>query len=126
MAAPPDPETRLQTVLDVLDDPDCRALLRTLHATPERSRQELAEACALARTTAYRKVDRLVEADLVRPTTELRDDGHHTTRYVVAFDGVTVSLDEDSEFSVDVARPEPPDSPDERLARYWRAMRESR
>lgn len=126
MAGPPAAESTLQAVLDVLDDPDCRAMVRALDETPGQSRQELAEACGLSRTTAYRKVDRLVDADLVRTTTERRDDGHHTTRYTVAFEGVYVSLDDDSAFAVDVVRPERPESPDERLARYWNAMRESR
>lgn len=113
----------VESVLAVLDDPDCRTMLRTLVQSPGLSAQDLSERCDLARTTAYRKVDGLVAADLVRTTTELRDDGHHTTRYIVAFDDVTVSLSGDGEFDVAVERPE---SPDERLARFWSAMRESR
>jgi DNA-binding transcriptional ArsR family regulator len=117
---PSSPE--LQPVLDALVDPDCRAILAALAETPEQSVGELAERCDLPDTTAYRKVGRLADADLVDETTEVRSDGHHTTVYRAAVEGVFVGL-EDAEFGVEVARPEPAD---ERLARFWGAMRDAR
>lgn len=111
-----DPATDLQTVLDALDDPDCRTILRTLD-TPMTA-QELARECDVSRTTAYRKIDLLDEASLVDERTEIREDGHHATRYVRAFGGVYVDLAEDG-YEVSFEPPAGEETPDERLARYW-------
>lgn len=118
-----DAEVDLSAVVGVLDDSDCRTILRSLAETPDQSAPDLADSCDLSRTSAYRKVDRLVDADLVRTTTELREDGHHTARYAVSFEGVHITLGDDGEFAVAVDRPE---TPDERLARFWSTMRDSR
>ncbi|MFB6169387.1 MAG: helix-turn-helix domain-containing protein [Haloferacaceae archaeon] len=83
-----------QSVLDVLHDEGCRAILR---ATGERalSAGEVAETCDLAQSTAYRKLDRLVEAGVVEERTRVRRSGTHASEYVRAVDEVTVSLDDD-------------------------------
>ncbi|MFC6964489.1 winged helix-turn-helix domain-containing protein [Halocatena marina] len=112
----------LQTVLDALDDPECRALLQSLTETPKQSVAALADSCALPRTSTYRKVNRLVDAGLIRSTTKVREDGHHTTVYVVSFEGMFIGLDDDG-FTINVAHVE---SADERLARFWDTMRDAR
>lgn len=112
----------LQTVLDGLDDPECRAILRSLAETSEQSVSDLAERCELSRTSAYRKVGLLEDAGLVDAIATVREDGHHTTVYSAAFDGVYIGLGDDG-FDVSVDRTEPPD---ERLARFWETMKNSR
>jgi DNA-binding transcriptional ArsR family regulator len=112
---PPD----LQTVLDALDDEDCREFVRA--ADEPMTARELSETCDVPLSTTYRKLDLLTEASLLAERTEVRSDGQHTSRYAPEFDSVCVSLDEDREFDVEIDRPER--SPDRRLAEMWSELR---
>ena len=116
-AAAEDPD--LQAVLDALDDPDCRAIVRQLDDPMTAS--ELSEATDVPLSTVYRKMDLLSEASLVTELTEVRSDGHHTTRYGVAFEQVSFELTDDRDLSVAIDRP--PESTDERLADMWSEVR---
>lgn len=109
----------LQTVLDALDDGGCREIVRALAAPL--SAKEVAERCDIPLTTTYRKLDLLESASLVDERTEIRTDGHHTSRYRTAFEEVRVALDESREFGVAVNRPT--ESADARLAEMWSAVR---
>lgn len=109
----------LQTVLDALDDQDCRQLIQCLDEPMTAS--ELSEAADVPLSTTYRKLDLLTEASLLEEQTRIRTDGQHTTEYAVAFDEVRVALDEERTFEVGVTRPDR--SPDERLADLWREVR---
>ena len=109
----------LQAVLDALDDPDCRAIVRRLDEPMTAS--EISDATDVPLSTVYRKVDLLSEASLLRERTEVRSDGHHTTRYDRDFEEVAVSLTDDDEFAVAVSRPAR--TADERLADLWSEVR---
>ncbi|MFC7177226.1 winged helix-turn-helix domain-containing protein [Halosegnis marinus] len=106
------------TVLDALDDPDARTILERLEEPM--SAAEVAEACDIARSTAYRKLGRLSEASLLAEETRVRADGHHTTRYRVAFESVVVEFSERRTLGVEVVRP---DAPDAQLASMWAEVR---
>lgn len=108
-----------ETVLDALDDPDCREIIRVLEEPMTAS--EVVESCDLPSSTAYRKLDLLTDATLLSEGTELRRDGHHATLYEVAFEEVSVELTDDRELTVTVARPA--ERADERLARMWQEVR---
>ena len=114
-------ELDLETVLDALDDPTCREILRTLDEP--HTADELSEACDIPRSTVYRKLDLLSEASLVEESTEVRSDGHHTARYAADFEAVHVVLEEDREFAVEVDRPAR--APEERVAELWQEVRDS-
>jgi DNA-binding IclR family transcriptional regulator len=114
-----DEDPELQSVLDALDDRDCRQFVRALEEPMTAS--ELSEACDVPLSTTYRKLELLTDASLLGERTELRTDGQHTTRYAVTFEAVDVRLDEDREFAVSVDRPER--SPDQRLAEMWSEVR---
>jgi len=109
----------LQDVLDALDDADCRTIVRNLDRPM--TAQEIADATDIPQSTAYRKLDLLSEATIVDERTEIRQDGHHTTRYLLDFETVRIGLDEQREFDLDIARPAR--SPDEQLARLWSEVR---
>lgn len=104
----------LQRLLDALGDPDCRQIVRELD--DPMTAKELMDACDLSQTTTYRKLDRLSDTSLVAADTELRTDGHHTTRYERAIEGVFVDLAGDDH---EVTLVEGEESPDESLARLW-------
>lgn len=108
-------------LLSALGDPDCRAILRELDGP--KTAKEIMATCDISQTTTYRKLERLSETALVDERSELRDDGHHATRYVRAVDGVYVDVDGDP-FDVRLSGStdgETTDAgtPDERLAWLW-------
>lgn len=107
-----------QVVLDALHDQDCRTIVR--HLEGPMTAQELAAATEIPKSTAYRKLDMLTEATILDERTEIRSDGHHTTRYVVDVEEVCFPL-RDGGFDVEMDRPKR--SPDERLADMWTEVR---
>lgn len=109
----------LQDVLDALDDPDCRAIVRVLEEPM--TADEIADRSGVPLSTTYRKLDLLTEASLVEEGTEIRPGGQHASRYVVAFEEVVVALAEDRDFEVEIARR--PRTADERLASLWSEVR---
>lgn len=110
----------LQDVLDALDDAACRTIIERLEEPM--TAKEVANACDAPLSTTYRKLDRLSDASLVEERTEVRRDGHHTTRYRRAFEAVMITVDSDDGF--DIAIPESTESADERLAALWSEVRE--
>lgn len=111
---PPD----LQTLLEALEDPDCRAIVETL--VEPMTAQEISEASSIPLSTTYRKLDLLSKASLVDEITEIRGDGHHTTRYAVNFQALKIAL-HDQEFDVEIERPAR--TADEQLAHLWSEVR---
>lgn len=108
----------LQDVLDALDDPDCRAILR--ETEEPMTANELADACDIPASTLYRKLNLLSSASLVRERDQINPGGGRVTHYERSFEDVTISMDNAGEFSVTVERP--PQSTDERLADIWSMM----
>lgn len=114
-----EPGPDLQDVLDALDDPGCREIVR--HLETPMTANEVSEACDIPLSTTYRKLDRLSAASLVEERTEIRVGGHHTTRHELDFEAVRIALDESREFGVAITRPAR--SADEQLARLWSEVR---
>ena len=109
----------LQALLDALDDPACRTIIQELEEPMTAS--ELADETDIPLSTLYRKIDLLTDASLLNELTEIREDGHHTSRYRVAVESVSIELDDNREFDVTIERP--PQSTDERLERLWSEVR---
>jgi DNA-binding transcriptional ArsR family regulator len=109
----------LQSVLDALDDPDCRSIVRAIEEPM--TADEISEAADVPLSTTYRKLDLLTEASLLEEGTEIRADGQHASRYAVSFEEVVIALAEDREFEVEISRS--PRTADERLADLWSEVR---
>lgn len=107
-----------QAILDALEDPDCRRILRET-AEPMTATQ-LVEAVDVPRSTLYRKLDLLSGASLLREEVTVNPEGGRTTRYQRDFDDVTISIDEDDQFEVNVERPSR--SAGTHLANIWSKM----
>lgn len=105
----------LQEVLDALDDPDCRKLVQRLDEPM--TAKELSETSDVPLSTTYRKLELLTSASILDERVELRDDGHHTTRYALAFEEVRIGLNDDRTFEVAITRPAA--TPDRQIARLW-------
>lgn len=109
----------LQDVLDALDDPDCRTIIN--HLDEPMTANDLSEVCEIPASTMYRKLDLLSDASLVEEQIDIRPDGRHTTRYVLAFGEVRIALDDDR--SLDVAIKRRDQTPEERLSELWSEVR---
>jgi DNA-binding transcriptional ArsR family regulator len=114
-----DDAPELQDILDALDDPACRRIIMELD-NPMTAR-ELADSTDIPLSTLYRKLDTLSDASLISELTEIREDGHHTSRYRIAVKSVNIALTDDREFDVSIERP--PRTTDERLERLWEEVR---
>ena len=88
------PATDPETLLDLLADDDVRELFET--ADEPRTIPELAAACDLARSTAYRKVTRLVSAGLLAPTTPDAADTGDATAYRRTVDRIELSVGDET------------------------------
>lgn len=117
-SGPSEDRPGLQDVLDALDDPQCRAILR--ETIEPMTANELINACDIPKSTLYRKLELLSSASLVREQEMINPGGGRVTHYERSFDNVTISIDETGEFSVSVDRPL--QSSDERLADIWSMM----
>jgi len=94
---------RIQSVLDALDDADCRAIL---DATSEDalSANEVSEACELPLSTTYRKLELLTDAGLLEERTRLCTTGKHSSEYVRTVEDVVVSLGTSGEMGLEVTQ----------------------
>lgn len=108
----------MQDILSALDDPECRAILS--ETTEPMTANELTENCDIPKSTLYRKLDLLSRASLVRELIEVGPEGGRITRYERDVTDVTISVEDDDEFSVAIDRPA--HHADERLADMWSKM----
>ncbi|WP_254864717.1 winged helix-turn-helix domain-containing protein [Halovivax gelatinilyticus] len=106
-------------VCAALDDPDCREIIRALE-TPLTA-AEIQERCDIPQSTLYRKLEQLTDATLLEESTEIRRDGHHASKYSIAFEEIRITMDEDH--TLDVAVERPARTADERLADLWSEVR---
>ncbi|SDR44561.1 winged helix-turn-helix domain-containing protein [Natronobacterium texcoconense] len=92
----------IAAVVGALDDDACRKIVGVLEEPL--TVDELADRTGLPLSTTYRKLDRLTEANLVTETVGVRQGSHHKSRYIADFDDISIALDDDRSFDVDVGR----------------------
>jgi len=109
----------LKTVLDALDDEDCRKIVSELSEPMTAS--EISEESGVPLSTTYRKLELLTDSSLLYEGVEVRSDGQHASRYAVDFEEVVIGLDEGREFEVEVAGRAR--SPEQRLENLWSEVR---
>jgi len=110
---------KLTTVLDALDDEDCRKIVSELSEPMTAS--EISDESGVPLSTTYRKLELLTDSSLLYEGVEVRSDGQHASRYAVDFEEVVIGLDEGREFEVEVAGRAR--SPDQRLENLWSEVR---
>lgn len=110
-----DDQSRVQEVLDLLDDPECRDIL---DATGDEtlSAAELAETCDAALSTLYRKLDRLTDAGLLEERIRVKRSGRHTREYARRLEDVTLTVSDAGTVELEVAR-KPGETPTPRFER---------
>lgn len=108
-----------EEICAALDDPDCREIIQTLEHP--QTAAELTAQCEIPQSTLYRKLELLTEATLLEESTEIRRDGHHASKYSIAFERITLGLEEDRTLTVEIERPAR--TAEERLAELWSEVR---
>ena len=112
-------EPEAEIVLDVLGDQYARTILRATDGTPK-SASELHEEYDLSRATISRRVNQLMEHQLVTEETRIdTDGGHHFHIYEAAIDRLVVKL-ADGEFDI---RIELRGDAADRFTRMWHQLR---
>jgi predicted ArsR family transcriptional regulator len=95
-------DEELVAIASLLEDDYAREIL--VHTSIDtHSASELADACGASEPTIYRRIEDLIEQDLLEAEQELDPDGHHYKTYAANLEAVTVEL-HDGEFSVEVSR----------------------
>ncbi|WP_267641649.1 ArsR/SmtB family transcription factor [Haloarchaeobius amylolyticus] len=93
-------EQDADAVLELLGDEYVRDILAATSERPHSAR-ELGEVCGSSRSTVYRRVDDLLEHDLLVEGTRIDDDGSHVNVYEAALEGLELELD-DGHFAIDL------------------------
>lgn len=84
--------TRTERMIRALSDPACREILARLDEP--KTAHSLVDSCDVSSSTLYRKLEALTESGLVEEEIGIDPDYSHSTRYKVAFDELTISLDD--------------------------------
>ncbi len=95
-------ENRIDEVLNALEDGECRAILAAT-TTEALSASEIAETCDIALSTTYRKLDRLVDAELLEEKVRISKSGKHTSEYRLRFENITLSVTPETGFELSLA-----------------------
>lgn len=110
-----DDDPPVSAVLQSLEDSKSRAILTALHKP--KSATELCDDCDLPSSTVYRKLERLRDAALVKEYTEVRRDGPNAALYERDFTDISISIDDDDEFTISIDRPD--EDAEDRMATFW-------
>ena len=86
------------------------------------SATKLEKACEIPLSTLYRKLELLHDATLVRELHDIDPERGRITRYQRNFDTVTISIDPNDCYEVEINRPDR--TPETRLANMWKEMRD--
>jgi DNA-binding transcriptional ArsR family regulator len=89
-------------LFDLFGDEYTRRVYEAIASQP-RSGRAVAEAADVSRATAYRRLNELRDAGLVRTEMMICDGGHHKERFEAVATSLSVSLDGGIETTVDVA-----------------------
>lgn len=95
-----DKEWSPANVLDVFGDPVARATLVLASGQPM-TVQDLADRLGVSDPTIYRRIDPLVDANLLCETKRIDEKGNQPTVYETVLDEVTFSIDADG-YTVDM------------------------
>lgn len=88
-----------QKLLELLADPRSRAIIAAV-AQERRSVSEISDYCDLPLSTTYRRVDTLVENDVVENALRIEDSGRHEKEYTLSSESVSAVFRVDD--SVDI------------------------
>lgn len=95
-------DEEVRAIATLLAD-ECAQTILTETVTEPMSADELSDVCDVSPQTVYRRLDALVEHDLVEETLRPDADGHHYSVYSATLDRVVVDLTPDG-FELSLSR----------------------
>jgi predicted transcriptional regulator len=107
-------------ILTLLGDEHVQTILSVTSEQPM-SASELSDMCNVSSVTIYRRLEQLVEHDLVSAQDEIAADGNHFKKYEATVEHIGVRLDQ-GEFQVNVGSRMQDDASD-RFKRMWDDIR---
>lgn len=107
-------------VIALLDDEYARMILTKTSEQPM-SAKVLSNSCDASLPTIYRRIDRLLDCDLLTEQTEFQEQGRHYSVYEACLEKVTIELD-DGEFTMTMTTSSKPD-PADRFTNIWEGVR---
>ncbi|WP_324761121.1 ArsR/SmtB family transcription factor [Haloarcula montana] len=107
-------------LLDLLGQQRVRQILAATSRDPQ-SAKELSEACDVAPSTIYRRVEEMLATDLLVERTRIESDGSHHSVYEANVDHLDVDIDDGT---IDVSVVVREDAA-QRFSRIWTDIRES-
>lgn len=90
------------STLNLLGDEHVRTILAATSEEPK-SVRALSRTCGISRTSVYRKIERLLEHDLVESSSRIDPRGNHYTVYEADLQAVLI-VPEDGELKTDVCK----------------------
>jgi len=88
-----EPDLTTEEIFELFGDVYTRRVFEVVAEQP-RSGRAVAEAADVSRPTAYRRLNDLRDAGLVRTETSICEDGHHRERFEAVATSLSMSLDE--------------------------------
>lgn len=113
-------ESGSEELLELLGQERVRQILAATSREPL-SAKELSEECNVARSTIYRRVEEMIDRDLLVERTQLTADGSHHSVYEANITHLDVGI-EDGDIEVGVHLRE---DAAQRFSRIWREIRET-
>lgn len=107
-------------LLELLGQERVRQILAATSSDPK-SAKELSEVCDVALSTVYRRVEDMLDHDLLVERTQIESDGSHHSVYEAHVDHLDVDI-EDGTIDVDVHVRE---GAAQRFSRIWNDIRET-
>ncbi|WP_423747326.1 helix-turn-helix domain-containing protein (plasmid) [Haladaptatus sp. SPP-AMP-3] len=107
-------------LLSLLGDEHVQTILSVTSEQPM-SANELSDTCGISLPTVYRRLEELVEHDLLSEQNEIAPDGNHYKKYEATIERIGVRLHQ-GEFEVDIEDRSVTDAP-ERFNRLWDDIR---
>ncbi|MFH5802344.1 ArsR/SmtB family transcription factor [Haladaptatus sp. CMAA 1911] len=107
-------------LLSLLGDEHVQAILSVTSERPM-SANELSDTCGISLPTVYRRLEELVEYNLLSEQNRIAPDGNHYKKYEAAVEQIGVRLYQ-GKFEVDIGDEPATDAP-ERFNRLWDDIR---
>ncbi|WP_223302189.1 helix-turn-helix domain-containing protein [Haladaptatus sp. R4] len=107
-------------ILSLLGDEHVQTIL-AVTSEQSMSANELSDTCGISLPTVYRRIQELVEYDLLSEQNKIAPDGNHYKKYEAAVERIDVQLQQGT-FAVNIEEQPPTDAPD-RFNRLWSDIR---
>jgi predicted transcriptional regulator len=94
----------LESILEVLQDDDCRQLLDVIDTDPQTTK-ELAKRSDIPLSTVYRKLDLLIDSNIIEKTSKIAPNENHAAAYHLSVESLVISVNIQERVTNDILIP---------------------